>query len=145
RLAGFAVEDVKEALLGRLRDYFHGAPVDADIRQDRRAGDIHVPYTVMDQLVVPLALAGLQVHGDEALAEESVAGTIASVVIAGWQLYGQIDKPQVFVNGDLCPYARVARVGQGVLTPRVGSIFTGEGDGVKNPEPLAGSHIESAH
>ena len=91
--AGFAVEDVKEALLGRLRYGLDGAPVDGDVGEDRRAGDIHIPQTVMNELVVPLALAGLQVDGDEALAEESLAGAIAAVVVAGGQLDGQIDKP----------------------------------------------------
>ena len=91
-LAGFAVKDVKEALLGRLRYGLHGAPADGDIREDRRAGDIHVPDTVMDELVVPLALARLQIDGDEALAEKSLTRAVAPVVIAGGQLNGQIGK-----------------------------------------------------
>src|ERR1700686_1578683 len=99
----------------------------------------------MDQLVVPLAFPGLQVNGDEALAEEPLARAISSVVIARRQLYGQIDQPQVLVNGDLRPYPRIACIGQGVLFPCVASILTGAGDGVKNPESLAGSHIEPAN
>jgi hypothetical protein len=46
----------------------------------------------MDELIVPLALAGLQVNGDEAFAEESVARTVAAIVITRGQLNRQIDE-----------------------------------------------------
>src|SRR5438067_4542777 len=145
RLTIFAIEDVKEALLGGLRDRFYGAPADGDIRQDRRAGNVHVPYAVVNQLVVPLALAGLQVNGDDALTEEAAARAIAAVVIAGGQFHGQIDKAELFVNGDLRPYTGIAGVGEGVLPPGVGSILTGLGNRVKDPKALAGAHIKAAH
>src|SRR4029077_12325334 len=43
------------------------------------------------------------------------------------------------------PYAGVAGVRQGVFVPRVCAIFTRLGNGVENPEPLAGVHIEAAN
>ena len=72
---------------------FTVCPSMLDVGEDRRAGDIHVPQTVMNQLVVPLALPGLQIDGDETLTEEPLAGAITAVVIARGQLHGQIDKP----------------------------------------------------
>src|SRR2546427_1229343 len=91
-LASFTVEDVEEGLLGRLRHRLDRAPVDGDVAKDRRGGNIHVPYAVMHELVMPLALAGLQIDGDKTLAEEAVAGAIAAVVIPGGQFDGAGDE-----------------------------------------------------
>ena len=53
------------------------AAVDRDVDQDRRARQVHVPDGVVDELVVPLANPGLEIDGDQALAEEVVARPVA--------------------------------------------------------------------
>src|SRR5579872_4988338 len=50
RLAGFAIEDVEEGLLGWLRHCFHGPTINGDVGKNRGAGDVHVPQAVMDEL-----------------------------------------------------------------------------------------------
>ena len=60
---------------------------------------------------MPLALAGLQIHRDHALAEQSVARAMAAVVIAGRQFDRQIDQAQIFIHANLPPDAGVAGVG----------------------------------
>ena len=70
RLAGRAIEDIEPALLRRLRDDLAHAAVDHDVGEDRRARQVPIPDAVMNELVVPLALAGLEIDGHEALAEQ---------------------------------------------------------------------------
>ena len=88
--AGHAVEHVQKSLLGRLRDCFDGLPIDRDVHQHRGAGNVHVPDAVMDQLIMPLPLAGFQIDGDQALAKQPVAGTMAAIKIASRQFHGQV-------------------------------------------------------
>ena len=45
------------------------------------AQDIHVPDAVMHELEVPLTHAGLQIDSNQALREQVVAGTRATVVV----------------------------------------------------------------
>src|SRR5258708_38396062 len=47
RLASFAIENVKEGLLGWLRYGFHRPPVDSDVGENGSARDVHVPQAVM--------------------------------------------------------------------------------------------------
>ena len=69
-----AIEDVEPALLGRLRDGLDLSAVDRDVGEDRRARNVPVPDVVVDELVVPVALAGLQVQRDEAVGEQLSPG-----------------------------------------------------------------------
>ena len=120
------------------------AAVDVDVGQNRRARDVHVPQAVMDQLEVPLALAGLQIDGDKALAEEAIPRAVAAVVVARRQFHRQVDETQIFVHRNLSPDAGVSRVGPGFLLPGVIAVLTSNGNGVEDPEALAGAHVESA-
>src|SRR5207244_3790635 len=65
RLSGYAIEDIEKRLLGWLRDSFDGAAIDRYVCQDRRAGNVHVPNTVVNELVVPLSLAGVEIDRDQ--------------------------------------------------------------------------------
>jgi len=76
RFSGHAIEYVEEPLLGRLRDSLYRLPVNGNISKNRRRGDIHVPERVMNQLEMPLALAGFQVHAHQAFAEQIVSRTV---------------------------------------------------------------------
>src|SRR6185312_16127968 len=97
---------------------FDRPAVDVDVDQNRRARDVEVPDAVVHELVVPLLLAGVEIDGDDALAVESGAGTMAAVVVAGRQFDGQIDRVQLFVDGNLSPHAGVARVHPRFFFPR---------------------------
>ena len=90
RLSRHAIEHVQECLLGRLRDRLDDLSVASDVHQDRRAGDVVIPDAVVHQLVVPLALAGLQVDRDEAFGEQVGARTIGAEVVAGGALDRQV-------------------------------------------------------
>ena len=103
-----------------------------------------VPDPVVDELVVPLALAGLQIDRDEAFAEQIVAGTMAAVVVAGRQLDRQIGQAELFVDADLRPHAGVAGVRPRVVLPGVVAELAGLGNRVEDPQPLAGAHVEAA-
>ena len=89
RLAGFAIEDEQERLLGRLGQGLDAPAVHRDVEEDGRAGKIVIPYAVMDDLVVPFALPGLEVERDEALVEQRVARPVAAVIIARRHFDGQ--------------------------------------------------------
>ncbi len=56
------IKDVEDRLLGRLRQRLDRLAIHGDIDQHRRARNIHVPHAVMHQLVMPLPLAGFQIH-----------------------------------------------------------------------------------
>ena len=108
------------------------------------ARDVHVPDAVVHELVVPLALAGLQIDGDEGLAEEAVAGTRAAVVVAGRRLHRQIREPELLVHADLRPHAGIAGVDPRVLVPGLVAELARLGNRVEDPQPLAGAHVEAA-
>ena len=111
-----AVEHIKVFLLGGLRDGLDGLAVDVDVGEHRGARNIHIPQAVVNQLIVPDALAGMQIHGKEGFAEEAVAGPMAAVEIAGGQFHGQVDHVEFFVDGDLSPDAGVAGIGPGIFS-----------------------------
>ena len=73
----------------------------------------------MDELEMPLALAGLQIDADEALGEQVVAGTMAAVVIGRRRFDRQVDQAEIFVDGDLRPDAGVAVGRPRLVLPRV--------------------------
>ena len=79
--------------------------VDADVEQVRRHRRVVVPDVVMDHLEVPLALAGLHVERDKAVAVEVVARTMAAVLVAERHADGDVDQAEI----------RIRRVGR----PRV--------------------------
>ena len=65
-----AIEDIEQPCFVGCATALIAPAVDRDVGEDRRARNVLVPDAVMDELVVPLALAGLQVDGDQALGEE---------------------------------------------------------------------------
>src|SRR5439155_22249788 len=95
-------------------------------------------------LVMPLALASLEIERDQTLAEEARAGTVAAVVIARRQLDRQIHHAELFVDRHLRPHAGVAGVGPRILLPRVVAEFAGLRNRVEDPEPLPGPRVVPA-
>ncbi len=145
RLAGDAIEHIKERFLAGQGDGFDGLAIDIDVGQDGRGGKIVVPDGVMHDLEVPLALAGLQIDADQAFAEQVVAGTLAAVVVRGRDFDRQIDQAEFFVDGHLGPDAGVAVGGPGAVLPGVVAELARARDGVEGPEQLAGAGVEGAN
>src|SRR6476661_9402737 len=100
---------------------------------------------MVNDLEVPLALAGLQIERDEALAEQPGPGAIAAVRIDGWRLDRQVHKPGFWIRRHLGPHAGVAGPVPGAILPGVVTEFAGTGHRVEAPELLAGSDVEGAH
>src|SRR5581483_12100659 len=80
----------------------------------------------------------------DAFAEQTIAGAVAAVVIAGRQFDGNERHAQLLVDADLAPRSSVARVIGGIVQPRVVAEFARFGNGVEDPEALAGVHVERA-
>ena len=99
---------------------------------------------MVDELEVPLPLARLQIDRHQALAEKVVAGTVAAVVVAGRDLDREVGDAQFLVHRQVGPHARVAGVDRRVVQPGVAAELVGGRDGVENPLPLAGPHVEAA-
>src|SRR6266550_2263319 len=110
RLPGDAIENVKEALLGGLRDGFDRLSVHGNVREDWRGRNVHVPQGVVHELEVPFPLAGFQVHANQRFAEQIVAVPVAAVEIAGGRFHRQIHEPELLVHADLRPHAGVPGV-----------------------------------
>jgi hypothetical protein len=83
RLAGDAVENIDEGLLGHLRDRLDALSADADIDQIGRGRRVVIPQPVMHELIVPDLLAGRRIEAHQAVAIEAIAGTVAAVVVVG--------------------------------------------------------------
>src|SRR5262249_42141259 len=98
RLASDSIERIHHRLFGRLHERFDRSSVDGDVRKNWRARDVVIPDAVMLQLKVPLALPGLQIDGDNALAKEVAPGPMAAVIVAGRQLDREIRYSQFFVD-----------------------------------------------
>ncbi len=80
-MSGHAIEDIQDALLGRLCHGLDRFSVDDDVGEQGSGRHVVVPDRVMHDLVVPFALARLQIDAHETVAEEVVAGTVAAVEI----------------------------------------------------------------
>ena len=100
---------------------------------------------MVHQLLVPAALSCLDIERDQALAKEAVARTMAAVVVARRQLHRHVDEAELFIRGHLRPHTRIAGVGPRIVQPRVVAELAGPRDGVKDPQPPAGPHIEAPH
>ncbi len=144
-LASDAIENIKKALLGWLSDGLDRFSVNGDVRKNGRGGNVHVPEWVVDQLEVPLALAGFQVDADQGFTEQIISGAMAAIKIAGGRLDWQVDQSELLVHGNLRPHAGVAGVFRGTFLPGVVAKLAFLRDGMENPEALAGSNVESAH
>src|SRR5262249_46746191 len=123
----------------------HYSPVYVDVDQHRGAGNVHVPNAVMHELVMPLAHTGFEVDRDNRFAEQIRTRTMTAVIIARRQLDGQICEPQLFIDADLAPDSRIARVLGRILFPGVVSELAWLRNGVEDPQPLPRASVECAH
>ena len=98
----------------------------------------------MYELEVPFAHAGLEVHGHERFREQIGARPVPAVVIAGPRFNRQVREAQFRIDADLRPCAGVSGIRPRVLEPGVVAELAAAGDGLEDPEPLAGAHVEGA-
>ena len=84
RLSVDAIEDERKCLLRDLDDSLDRPAVNGDVGEHGRGRQIVVPEIVMDELVVPDALARQAVDGDEAVAEQVVARAGARRTCHSW-------------------------------------------------------------
>src|SRR5207249_2918959 len=108
RLARHAIEDVEPTDLMRQRDSLDRAAVDVDVRQHRRGRVVEIPNRMMNELVIPLALAGLQVNSHKALAKEIVSRPVSAEIIGCRRFDGEINQTELFVDCELSPNTGVA-------------------------------------
>ena len=120
-------------------------PPDRDVGQDRRARQVVVPDFVVGDLEVPAALAGLQVDGDEAVAEQVVARPVPAVEVVGRRLGRNVDEPQLLVGRHLAPGAGVARIRPGVVQPALAAELVRRRHRMEDPQPPARAHVVAAH
>ena len=99
----------------------------------------------MHELVVPLALAGVEVDCEQRLAEQVVAGAVDAGVVPSRLLDGQIHRLELLVDGDLRPHARVAGVLVRALQPAFRTELAAHRHGVEDPQPLARARVEPSH
>ena len=105
-----AIQYVDPSLFGRLRDCLDQLLAHIEVRQDRRARDVHVPDPVVHELIVPFAPAGIDVDGDQRFAEQAVSRAMPAVVVPSRQLDGQVHEAQLFVGAHLRPDTGIAGV-----------------------------------
>jgi hypothetical protein len=79
-LAIGSIEDEQVPRLAAVVDRLAHPAVDPHVGQQRRMDVVHVPDVVADGLEMPLVGAGLQVHRDDAVAEQVLPGTQLSVL-----------------------------------------------------------------
>src|SRR5436190_23071531 len=103
-----------------------------------------IPDAVMNELVVPLALASLEVERYEALPEQVVAGTRSAIEVARRRLDADIDDPSSLVDRALSPGACIAGVGPGIIQPCIESKLARPRNVMEDPLTLARADIVSA-
>src|SRR5262249_43510833 len=74
RFAALPVEYIQERLFAGLRHDWDLFALDLYIRQDRGRRVVMVPDAVMDVLIMPAALASLEIQRHEAFAEQVIPG-----------------------------------------------------------------------
>ena len=145
RLSGDPIEHVEEALLARLRDRLHGPAVHRDVGEQRRRRHVEVPDRMVDDLIVPFALAGFQVDAHQAVAEQVVARTMTAVQVRRGIFNRQIHEPELLVDGNLRPDARVAVDRPRFLLPGIVAEVARLGNRVERPQQLAALRVPRAH
>ena len=142
RAAVGAVEHVGEGLLGQLHHRAHGLPVHVEVDENRRRRHVVVPDVVVDQLLVPDHLAGLDVQADQRAREEVVAGPVSAVDVVGGRFHAQVHVAQRRIGAERAPDAGVAGVLRRIAQPRLGAGLALAWNGVERPQLLPRADVE---
>ena len=145
RFARRAVEDVPESL---LRDLHHDvlpsssgpAPSEHGLR-----GQVVVPEIVVRRLEMPLAFARADIQGDDAIAEEILAGPVGAVEVVGGRPSGDEQQAAFGVQAHAGPVVGAAGMLPALFAPGFVAELARMGNGVEDPPPFAGADIEAAN
>ena len=91
RLTGLSIEGIQDRLFRRLEHTGDAAAADVDVHDDRRRRRVVVPHVVMDHLIGPLALSGLDVQRDQTCGVEIVPRTEPAVHVLGGAIGRDVD------------------------------------------------------
>src|SRR6185437_3111905 len=133
-LAGVAIEDEHQAGFadGYERGNFLAVFIDFD--KSRSGRQIVVPEVVVDGLEIPLQLSGVGVDGDDGIAEEIIAGTIATIVIGRRAAHGHEESIGLWIDSHIpAPDVSARAVFQAIAEPCVMADFAGQRDGMESP------------
>ena len=144
RLAGLTVEEEDVSGLGDLGDGIDASALVADGDEVRRGGQVAVPEVVVDHLVVPDAVAGAGVEGDEGICVEVVSDAVAAPEVEGGGTGGAEDEAALLVEGEAGPDVGAAGVLIGGGWPGFVAGFTGLGNGVEAPDQFTGAEVIGA-
>ena len=144
-VARLAVEDVDKALFSGLCHRFDLFAVYGDVHQYGCRGRIVVPQPVVDELVVPDALAGGCLQTDDAVGKEIVAGALAAVEIVARRADGQIDITQLRVGTHHRPDISAAKILPRLVAPGLVAKFALLRNRLEDPELLARVFVKAAH
>src|SRR6476660_7143900 len=94
---------------------------------------------------MPLTLHGPDVQTAKALAIKIGSGAVAAIIVTGRRFHRQVHQAKLLVHGHLRPDAGVAGVFGRAVLPGLVTGFALHGNGVEDPEALAGAHVEAAY
>ncbi len=99
RLPRHAVEQEQQSRLVDHRDGRNGLASLLHVDQGRRRCQVGIPDVVMHHLEVPQVFAGVRIRGNDAGAEEVVAGAVAAVLVNRWRAEWHVDDAALVVDG----------------------------------------------
>src|SRR5689334_15773913 len=99
----------------------------------------------MHDLEMPFALAGLEIHADQAFSEQVVSRTVTAVKIRTGRLNRQVHQAEFFVDRHLRPDAVVAVGRPGAVFPRIVAELSGSGNGIESPQEFSTADIVGSH
>src|SRR5207253_8523695 len=73
-----SIEDIKERLLAGQRNRFDRLTIDGDVGKNWCGRQIVIPYGMVHDLKVPLALTGFEIDADKTFAKQVVTRTVSA-------------------------------------------------------------------
>src|SRR6185312_8004 len=144
RLAGGAVEQEQHAVGAHRGDGLVSLPVLAGrIVEHHRRAEVLLPDVVVDDLIVPARLAGLDLERDDAVGVEIVAAPELTTPLRDGVADAEIDQPQRRIDRAVDPDAATALLVDVVaLGPAFVAGFARARDGIELPQLLAGLGVQ---
>src|SRR5450631_67344 len=100
---------------------------------------------MMHGLKVPKILSRAGIERQQAVAEQTCAGTIGAIEIIGRGSQRKIGDAAFFVDRHPTPVIGPADVFPGILRPSIVTQFSGVGNSMKDPDHLAGEDVKSTN
>ena len=141
RLTGLAVEGIHKCLFCHLHDNFTAV---GQISQNRGGRVIPVPDIMMNHLLVPATLTGLDVHGYQTAGKQVRTRPVTAVSVTCCGLYRQIGNAQLRVTRHGSPDTSVTGNFSTVTQPGFAAELTRLRDGLECPQMLTSACIVGA-